>query len=58
MQILTNPNGLNIIAKVPDLVGSMFDEELFVEIIDPAGAYANGAYFNLVVNGLSIDILM
>ena len=58
MQILTNPNGLNIIAKVPDLVGSMFDEELFVEIIDPSGAYANGSYFNLVVNGLSVDILM
>ena len=58
MQILTNPNGLNIIAKVPDLVGSMFDEELFVEIIDPSGSYANGSYFNLVVNGLSVDILM
>lgn len=58
MQILTNPNGLNIIAKVPDLVGSMFDEELFVEIIDPSGAYVNGSYFNLVANGLSVDILM
>jgi len=58
MQILTNPNGRNIIAKVPDLVGSMFDEELFVEIIDPSGFYINGSYFNLVVNGLSVDILM
>ena len=58
MQILTNPNGLNIIAKVPDAVGSMFDEELFVEIIDPAGFYTNGSYFNLSVNGLSVDILM
>lgn len=58
MLILTKPSGLNIIAKVPDLVGSMFDEELFVEIIDPAGTYVNGSYFNLVVNNLPVNILM
>lgn len=58
MQTITNPNGLNIVAIVPDLVGSMFDEDLFVEILDPSGTYSNGSYFNLIVNGLSVDILM
>lgn len=57
MQILTKPNGLNIVAKVPDAVGSMFDEELFVEITDPS-SIANGSYFNLTVNELQVSILM
>ena len=58
MRTLTNPNGLNIIAHIPDAVGSMFDEELFIEIIDPAGAYVNGSYFNLMINDVVIPILM
>jgi len=58
MRTLTNPNGLNIIAYVPELVGSMFDEELFVEIIDPSGLYINGSYFNVTINDVIIPILM
>lgn len=56
MQILTNPNGNSITAKVPDLIGSMFDEELFVEITDISKN--DGDYFNLTVNGLVVPILM
>ena len=56
MQILTNPNGLNITAKVPDLVGSMFDEELFVEITDISKI--DGSSFSITVNGLVIPIIM
>jgi len=58
MRTLIKPNGLNIVAKVPDEVGSMFDEDLFIEIIDSSGAYANGSYFNLTVNGLIVPVLM
>lgn len=58
MRTLIKPNGLNIVAKVPDEVGSMFDEDLFVEITDSSGAYPNGSYFNLTVNGLVVPILM
>ena len=59
MQILTAPSGMtNISAKVPELIGSMFDEELFVEIIDVASTYADGSYFVMTVNGLVVNILM
>lgn len=56
MQILTNPNGLNITAKVPNLVGSMFDEELFVEITDISKT--DGSSFSITVNGLVVPVIM
>jgi len=56
MRQLTNPNGTRKTFMVPDLVGSMFDEELFIEIIDPVAV--NGSTQSITVNDVVIPVLM
>ena len=58
MRMLNNPNGLDIVAIVPDAICSAFDEDLFIEIIDSLAATDDGDIFNITVNGKVIDIIM
>ena len=58
MTILENPNDLNINAKVPSAICSMYDENLFIEITDLSEEFADGDFFAITVDGVVFNIIM
>lgn len=56
--LLTAESGLDYDIVYPDILGSMYDEELFIEAYNlPALTYPDGSPFTFSIDGVSIDLI-
>jgi hypothetical protein len=59
MQVYLDIEGLGYNVKMPDILGSMFDEDLFIEAYGLSTiTYPDGEYFDMIIDGVTASVIV